>query len=244
MSLSCRDRRETGVGVSAWDGEETAFPPAHIHTLKCHKTNRAEREMHYLNFHHYFSPWLPLFLLIYFLVCFPQAVLFACIFFLSFLSLVLFGGTRSCPAFFRLPRLSSHGRNEAAEQHQAGQDVARTWQGQQGTCRHNLLLFPSIPAEQGLGDSSVLLSLGLVWDWCRRGASLPCHANLSRARGWQPTEGAGCLETMPELIPEPVWPLYTDHGQRGLGCFQPVLCREGADSSRDCSAESQNHGRV
>lgn len=54
----------------------------HIHT-KCHKTNRTEKEMRYLNFHNYFSPLLPLLLLIYFLACFPQAVLVACICFLS-----------------------------------------------------------------------------------------------------------------------------------------------------------------
>lgn len=54
----------------------------HTHT-KCHKTNRTEKEMRYLNFHNYFSPLLPLLLLIYFLACFPQAVLVACICFLS-----------------------------------------------------------------------------------------------------------------------------------------------------------------
>lgn len=106
--------RDTGVCLG-WRGGSipgsAQAPPAHTHTLKCHKTNRTEREMHYLNFHHYFSPWLPLFLLIYFLVCFPQAVLFACI---SFLSLsrqqpAPFRSTGRCPAFFRLSRLSSRG---------------------------------------------------------------------------------------------------------------------------------------
>lgn len=101
------------------------------HALKCHKTNRTGREMHYLNFYHYFSPWLPLFLLIYFLVCFPQAVLLACISSLSFFSRqqpAPFRSTGSCPAFFRLSRLSSRGSAGGTRQ-QSSTRLGKMWPG-------------------------------------------------------------------------------------------------------------------
>ena len=40
---------------------QPTHPPAQTRTLKCHKTNRTEKEMHYLNFHRYFSPCFPCF---------------------------------------------------------------------------------------------------------------------------------------------------------------------------------------
>lgn len=169
--------RDTGVCLGWRGGSTPGSCPgpsrSHTHTLKCHKTNRTQREMHYLNFHHYFSPWLAMFLLIYFLVCFPQAVLFSCISFLSFLSRqqpAPVGGTRGCPAFFRLSRLSSHGKAGGMRQ-QSSIRVGKMWSGQQVIYRQNILLFPSTPDQaRTRGQYRTRIpshchpSQGLAWD--------------------------------------------------------------------------------
>lgn len=63
------------VPCVGWRGHITAEPTHTLAASNTHQPNRTEGEMHYLNFHHYFSPLLPLFLLIYFSACFPQAAL-------------------------------------------------------------------------------------------------------------------------------------------------------------------------
>lgn len=93
------------VPCVGWRGHITAEPTHTLAASNTHQANRAEEEMHYLNFHHSFSPLLPLFLLIYFSACFPQAALPAS--FSSPLSLCQ-AASRELSAFCRLPTAPSH----------------------------------------------------------------------------------------------------------------------------------------
>lgn len=173
--------------------------------------------MHYLNFHHYFSPWLPLFLLIYFLVCFPQAVLFACIFPLPLLAAVVEhqelpsifqalqaqlpwagGGMRQKSLGKMWPR-HSRDKREPVDTTSSFSHPSLTQQGLRGSSE---LHRARIPAQGGQPFQ------GLAWHGCRKAKHQP-------AMPWQSQQGqrlaahrgAGCLQAMPELIPEPVWPL-------------------------------------
>lgn len=94
-----------------------------------------------------------MFLLIYFLACFPQAVLFACICFLSFF-------TRQQPGTFPgAPAAALHfsgcpGSAPLGQQEERGSRAARGWgrcrldtQEQQRTSSHDTLLLLSIPGQ-------------------------------------------------------------------------------------------------
>lgn len=93
------------VPCVGWRGHITAEPTHTLAASNTHQANRTKGEMHYLNFHHYFSPLLPLFLLIYFSVCFPQAALPASF---SFPSSLCRAASRESSAFCRLPAAPSH----------------------------------------------------------------------------------------------------------------------------------------
>lgn len=95
------------VPCVGWRGHITAEPTHTLTASNTHQPNRTEGEMHYLNFHHYFSPLLPLFLLIYFSACFPQAALPASFPSLPILSLCQ-AASRECSAFCRLPSAPLH----------------------------------------------------------------------------------------------------------------------------------------